>query len=254
VQDSRIDLGFLPQGSLNFSELFLPWGNKNLGETDMNNHESSYKNKFPEFKFTYRKRNILFDYHLLNSQAYAELRPTARKLLEGFHRRIKKEKKYIETKPGKRSKKPMWVSVNLDSIIFTYKEMMEYTNKTSGTINYSLDQLIGLGFIDITHQGQAYKRDDCSIYAISERWKNYGTPKFKEVTREKDYRRGHRLKKWQKKERKKLKPDLMKIVNREVATAKSEIEEIVIKTGKKMKRINRTDRKTRYIWRRLKSN
>ena len=132
--------------------------------------------------------------------------------------------------------------------------MLEYTNKTRATITYSLDQLIELGFIDIMHHGQAYKRDDCSIYAISERWKNYGTPKFLEVTRKKDYRRGHRLRKYQEERRKKLKSDLMKIVKREAKKAKNEIDEIIIKTPKKMKRIRRTDKKTRYIWRRLKSN
>ena len=220
----------------------------------MDNHDSSYKNKPSQFKFTHRKRNVLFDYHLLNSKAYEELKPTARKLLEGFYRRIEKEKVYINNKPSKRSKKFEWVPTNLDNIIFTYKEMLEYTNKTRATITYSLDQLIELGFIDIMHHGQAYKRDDCSIYAISERWKNYGTPKFLEVTRKKDYRRGHRLRKYQEERRKKLKSDLMKIVKREAKKAKNEIDEIIIKTPKKMKRIRRTDKKTRYIWRRLKSN
>jgi hypothetical protein len=132
--------------------------------------------------------------------------------------------------------------------------MIEYTNRTRATIVYSLDQLIEVGFIDIKHQGQAYKRDDYSIYAISERWKNYGTSKFLKVTRKKDNRRGHSLRKYHEERRKNLKPDLMKIVNREVETIKSDIEEIVIKTPKKMKRIKRTDKKTRFIWRRLKSN
>lgn len=176
----------------------------------MKYHDNSYENKFSEFRFTHRKRNVLFDYNLLNSKAYGELRPTARKLLEGFHRRIKKERKYIETKPGKRSKKRVWIPVNLDSIIFTYKEMLEYTNKTKATITYSLDQLIDLGFIDIMHHGQAYKRDDYSIYAIPERWKSYDTTKFIEVTRKKDYRRGHSLRKYHEERRKKLKPDLIK--------------------------------------------
>ena len=217
----------------------------------MDNHDSSYKNKLSGHKFNHRKRNVLFEFPLLNSKAYGELKPTARKLLEGFYRLIKKEKIYINNKAGKRSKKYEWVPINLDNIIFTYKQMMEYTNKTRGTINYSLDQLIELGFIDIMHHGQAYKRDDCSIYAISERWKNYGTSKFIKKTRTKDYRRGHTLRNYQEKRRKELKTDLLKIAKREAKAAKNEI---IIKTPKKWKRIWRTDRKTRFIWRRLKSN
>ena len=43
-----------------------------------------------------------------------------------------------------------------------------------------IKQLVEVGFIDIGHQGGANDKD-CSIYAVSERWRDYGTENFKKV-------------------------------------------------------------------------
>ena len=58
------------------------------------------------------------------------------------------------------------------------------------TFNNSLMQLVEVGFIDISHQGSGGRKGDKNLYAISERWRKWGTKDFVFKTKDKDERRG----------------------------------------------------------------
>ena len=72
----------------------------------------------------------------------------------------------------------------------------------------AIDELIEKGFIDLVHQGKGYHKGtgyqrDKSLYALSERWRDYGTPNFLRKTRPKDTREGLGFKKiWNQKKAK----------------------------------------------------
>jgi len=59
----------------------------------------------------------------------------------------------------------------------------------------AIDTLIEHGFLDISHSGSGGKKGDKSLYAISERWKVWGTDAFTPVSRPKDTRAGRGFKK-----------------------------------------------------------
>jgi DNA-binding PadR family transcriptional regulator len=54
----------------------------------------------------------------------------------------------------------------------------------------AITELTEKGFIDITHSGSGGVKGDKSKYAISERWRDWGTDRFIEKTRKKDTRQG----------------------------------------------------------------
>jgi hypothetical protein len=71
-----------------------------------------------------------------------------------------------------------------------------HINNTPTTFRNTINQLLGLGFIYIAHQGSAYNKDS-SKYGICERWKEYGKEKFIEKSRKKDTRKlGFTKKNW----------------------------------------------------------
>ncbi len=85
-----------------------------------------------------------------------------------------------------KGKKTTYTNTNL---VFTYEEAEELGISRS-TFLEILTKLVELGFIDIEHQGNGLAKD-YSRYAVSERWKYYGTPYFKHVTKQKVCRAGH---------------------------------------------------------------
>jgi hypothetical protein len=64
-------------------------------------------------------------------------------------------------------------------LVFTYLEALEM-GIANTTFLEALERLIEVGFIDLEHQGGAYGKD-YSRYAISERWRDYGSENFKKV-------------------------------------------------------------------------
>ena len=63
---------------------------------------------------------------------------------------------------------------NKDDLSLTYKEarwlMGEHRFKQS------IDNLVNYGFLDVVRSGGVWKK--CNIYALSERWRRYGTGEF----------------------------------------------------------------------------
>jgi hypothetical protein len=68
---------------------------------------------------------------------------------------------------------------NGDNLSFTYKEASKIMNPH--TYSKALDQLVDLGFIDIVRSGHLY--NICNLIALSDRWKDYGTEKYKKGKR-----------------------------------------------------------------------
>ena len=88
-----------------------------------------------------------------------------------------------------------WLIENNGKITFTYREAEEL-GISRQTFARAIDQLIEHGFIDIAKTGAGlYKA--ATFYAISERWKKFGTPDFEVQRRKKrrkhfGFQRGHR--------------------------------------------------------------
>ena len=81
-----------------------------------------------------------------------------------------------------------WVITNNGQITFSYREAKRKFGFFPSTMVRALTQLVEYGFIDIAHQGIATS-EDFSKYAISQRWRDYGTNKFIAHTRKKDTRK-----------------------------------------------------------------
>ena len=211
-----------------------------------NNDAQKVRNVF----YNPKAKNVIYSTHFLDSKAYTELKPSSRKLFEEFLKRID-WKSVPNLGKKKKGKKYVWIMANKNKLIFPYSEMLVSTGyKSRATISASIRQLVENGIIDIIHSGQAHKRNDYSIYGISDRWQLYGKPNFVFKTLPKDTRRGESLRKYQKLRNEKMKNDLLKIANFEAKSLNGDLIEIVLKTNSTMKTIN--SNKKRYIKRRIK--
>ena len=106
-----------------------------------------------------------------------------------------------------------------DNLVFTYAEA-EYLGISRSTFHRSIKALVEKGFIDIEHQGGAYGRD-YSRYALSNRWKKYGTEGFKKVSKNRVLQQGLDVQartKAKKKEESKKTTKSIRIKNREYST------------------------------------
>ena len=70
----------------------------------------------------------------------------------------------------------------------TYAETTAKFGIARSTFRNSISQLVKLGFIDIAHPGGGMMKD-CSLYGISERWREYGKEDFIKKSRKKDNRK-----------------------------------------------------------------
>ena len=89
-----------------------------------------------------------------------------------------------------RQGKEQWAQTNNGELVFTYAEAEKVLGLPRSTFMKCIDRLIAVGLIDITHSGSGGKKGDVSLYAISERWRKYGTPDFVVLERPKDKRSG----------------------------------------------------------------
>jgi len=126
-----------------------------------------------------------------------------------FYFLLKRKFGQYKGKPGKRSGK---VITNNGQITFTYAEA-EKLGFPRPTFRRAIDKFLKVGMLDITRQGQGGIVEDgkitgeATLYAISERWKNYGTEEFVKKKRQKDTREGrgwavYHKKKWNEKAKK----------------------------------------------------
>ena len=85
----------------------------------------------------------------------------------------------------KRPKGPKYEIANNGEIVFTYLEAEQKYGFSKKQFSKALDDLVEKGFLDIEHLGGACQRDK-SMYAISERWRKYGTDEFEKRERPKE--------------------------------------------------------------------
>ena len=84
-------------------------------------------------------------------------------------------------------RKGRWGIANNGDIVFPYAEAEETFKMFRSTFCRSISQLVEFGFIDITHHGGGLLKD-CSKYAVSERWREYGKEGFIKKSRPNDTR------------------------------------------------------------------
>jgi len=68
---------------------------------------------------------------------------------------------------------------NNGDLSYTYKEASKIMHRN--TYAKALNELVSHGFIDIVRSGGLNK--ECNIFALSHRWKKFGTPHFEEGKR-----------------------------------------------------------------------
>ena len=89
--------------------------------------------------------------------------------------------------------------LNNGEIVYPFAEALK-KGIPAKTFNRNRDQLINRGFIDVTHAGSGGRKGDMTLYAISDRWRKWGTDKFIHKERPKDLRKGIGFQKhWDKK-------------------------------------------------------
>jgi hypothetical protein len=157
-----------------------------------------------------KSQHIYIERPLTNSLAFIKLPGSAAKVLLWFlaRRQFQQSRKF---------RRKEWVNKNNGEIVFSYAEAENKFKLTRPRYSRALDDLIKFGFIDINHHGGGLFKD-MTTYYISERWKNYGTPAFKEKSRRKDTRGlGLTSENWEKRTGKKRKGSI-KISNENVTT------------------------------------
>jgi hypothetical protein len=90
---------------------------------------------------------------------------------------------------AKKGHRKHYVCYNNGQIEFSYRYAEKEYGITRRQFVYALDSLVEAGFIDIIQPGSSCGNIP-SLYAISERWRLYGTDKFVEATRTKGFRVG----------------------------------------------------------------
>lgn len=138
---------------------------------------------------------------VLRSKAFKELPGTAIQVLMWFY--LKRKLKNMGSKG-----KEKWIIINNGEIVFSYADAEKKYGLTRTRFSRALNKLIELGFIDIAHHGGGMM-GDCTLYAISERWRKYGTDQFIPQFRSKDTRGlGFTKENWEERTGKKRKPSL----------------------------------------------
>ena len=95
---------------------------------------------------------------------------------------------------SKRSGKGVYYIENQGEIQFTYLEAERKWGISPRRFRDAIDLLIEVGFIDIACQGMGLKHDK-SLYAISDRWRLYGTEDFIEGKKRPKCKRGYGFRK-----------------------------------------------------------
>ena len=115
---------------------------------------------------------IFIDRDMIKSSAFLSLKRRALQVLLIFLSKRQMGKVPI----GKRE---AWVCINNGEIIFTYREAKEKYDITFGAFSRAITELVETGFLDITRPGIGYARVS-TLYAVSDRWQDYGTEQFSE--------------------------------------------------------------------------
>lgn len=142
--------------------------------------EQSESLRTREQKYKQRKYNDMYiEREVLFSDAFRKLTKTAMRVYLLFlNKRVMKP--FVGKQ--KRSGKGKYYIENNGKIQFTYKEALENHGIIGESFRNAIDRLVEVGFIDITKSGSGLHKD-VSLYALSDRWRVYGTDGFQEAKR-----------------------------------------------------------------------
>jgi len=118
-----------------------------------------------------RSKVVVWEQRLLKSKAYRSLRTPTVYFVFG----IFMTKRQL-AKSGRRGKE-YWDIINNGEIEFTYIEAEKVYGILAGAFGKAIDELLDKGFIDIAATGMGVHKVK-NLYAISERWKLYGTAEY----------------------------------------------------------------------------
>ena len=127
---------------------------------------------------------VFLERDLMQSDVWRSLTKTAMLVYQDF--RMKCKWQQVKKKGGKRD---TWHIINNGEIEYTYSEA-EKKGFPRSSFMRAIGELVEKGFIDIEHSGSGGVKGDKNKYAISERWREWGTDKFLKKTRQKDTRSG----------------------------------------------------------------
>lgn len=130
--------------------------------------------------------NLYVDKELLKSKAFRELSKTKYAYLVLFEFNIRAKRGLKNPKKKKNTKN--YILENNGQLRFSYTEA-EDIGISRPQFAKIIKLLVGVGFLDRRKRGGNLDGDH-SLYAISDRWKMFGTHRFIEKTIEKDIRAG----------------------------------------------------------------
>ncbi len=117
------------------------------------------------------------DRELFHHPAWEALNGTDKTVLGHF---------WCKRRPVKNKKTGEWYLLNNGEIMYTYDEAKR-NGILASRFTRSLDNLIKYGWLDITRTGAGQVRTT-TLYAMSERWRKWGTAEFQEAARPKKAR------------------------------------------------------------------
>jgi hypothetical protein len=119
---------------------------------------------------------VVIDQDVLKSEAWLSLSGVAPQVYLLFLTKRRMEKMKRRGTKGH-------ICTNSRELIFTYREAQTKYHISQPRFRRAIDQLVGRGFLDIAKPGKAVARI-ATEYALSERWRDYGTPTFQQSERE----------------------------------------------------------------------
>jgi len=119
---------------------------------------------------------IVLEQRLVKSAVWISLSATAKAVYLLFRTKCKMGRP--PGKPGKRD----WAILNNGELVFTYREAQRKYGITASRFRRALDELIEKGFIDVDATGMGVHKVT-TLYGISDRWRGYGTPTFRQAKR-----------------------------------------------------------------------
>jgi hypothetical protein len=119
---------------------------------------------------------IVLEQRLVKSDVWLSLSRTAKDVYLIFRTKCK-----MGSPPGKPGKRD-WTVLNNGELVFTYREARGKYGITASRFRRGLDELIEKGFIDVEATGMGVQKVT-TLYAVSDRWRDYGTPAFREAKR-----------------------------------------------------------------------
>jgi predicted transcriptional regulator len=131
------------------------------------------------------RRDVYIEWEILESEAFKQLSATGIRVLLRFLQ------KRTWTKARRKGKKPDY---NNGGLAFTYAEA-EALDISTSQFHTIIKKLVEVGFLEVEHQGGIHK-NDYSRYALSERWRAYGTDAFKAVEKKRVLWKGHDVRSW----------------------------------------------------------